>query len=84
MGQVVNEEVIKLIELIEPKHRAIMLFMSHKDGAVISQLKVLGMDKVEMGGMKIEMIKRSTEMLKLVLKMIVMKKVIQRILMSLK
>ena len=43
---------------------------------VISQLKVLGMDKVEMGEMKIEMIKRNTEILGLVLKMIV-KRVIQ-------
>ena len=56
--------------------------MSHKDKAVISQLKVLGMDKVEMGEMKIEMIKKNTEILGLVLKMIVMKRVIQRILMN--
>ena len=58
MGQVAKEEVIKLMELIEPKHKAIILLMSHKDKAVISQLKVQGMDKVEMGEMKIEMIKR--------------------------
>ena len=70
MGQVAKEEVIKLIELIEPKHKAITLLMSHKDKAVISQLKVLGMSKVEMGEVKIEMIKRSTEILGLTMKMI--------------
>ena len=58
--------------------------MSHKDGAVISQLKVLGMDEVDMGGMKIGMIERNIGILESVLKMIVMKKVIQRILMSLR
>ena len=60
----------------------IILLMSHKDKVVISQLKVLGMDKVEMGEMKIEMIKRNTGILGLVLKMIVMKRVTQRILMN--
>ena len=50
MEQVVKEEVIRSIELIEPKPRAIMLLMSHKNKADISQLKVLGMDKVVMGG----------------------------------
>ena len=84
MGQVVKEEVIKLIELIEPKHRAIILLMGHKDKAVISQLKVLGMGKVEMGEVKMEMIKRSTETLGLIMKMIVMKRVIQKIPMSLR
>ena len=72
MGQVVKEKVTKLIELIELKPRVTILLMNHKDKAVISQLKVLGMDKEEMGEMKIEMIKRSTEILGLVLKMIVM------------
>ena len=84
MGQVAKKEVTKLIELIEPKHRAVILLMSHKDRAVISQLKALGMDKVEMGEMKIEMIKRSTEILGLILEMIVMKRVIQKIPMSLR
>ena len=82
MGQMVKEKVTRLIELIELKLRVVILLMSHKDKAVISQLKALGMDKVEMGEMKIEMIKRSTEILGLVLKMIVMKRVIQRILMN--
>ena len=58
--------------------------MNHKDRAVISQLKILGMDKVEMGEMRIEMIKRSTEILGLILEMIVMKRVIQKIPMSLR
>ena len=84
MGQVAKEEVIKLKELIEPKHRAIILLMSHKDKAVISQLKIPGMGKVEMGEVKIKMIKRSTEILGLIMKMIVMKRVIQKIPMSLK
>ena len=46
---------------------------------VISQLKVPGMDKVEMEEMEIEMIKRNIRILELVLGMIVMKRVIQRI-----
>ena len=82
MVQEVKEKVTRLIELMEFKPRVVMLLMSHKDKAVISQLKVLGMDKVEMGEMKIEMIKRSIEILELVLKMIVMKRMIQRILMN--
>ena len=80
--QEVNEKVTRLIELMELRPRVVILLLSHKDKAVISQLKVLGMDKVEMGEMKIEMIKRSIEILGLVLKMIAMKRVIQRILMN--
>ena len=82
MVQEVKEKVTRLIELMELKPRVVILLMSHKDKAVISQLKVLGMDKVEMGEMKIEMIKRNTGILGLVLKKIVMKRVIQRILMD--
>ena len=84
MEQVVKGEVIKLIELIEPNHRAIILLMGHKNKAVISQLEVLGMSQVETGEVKIEMIKRSIEILGLTVKMIAMKKVIQKIPMSLK
>ena len=84
MGQGAKEEVIQLMELIEPKHKAIILLMSHKDKAVISQLKVLGMGKVEMGEVKIEMIKRSTEILGLIMEIIAMKRVIRKILMSLR
>ena len=79
-----KEEVIRSIELIEPKPRAIMLLMSRRDKADISQLKVLGMDKVVMGGMEIEMLKRDIGILGLIVKMIVMRRVIQKILMSLK
>ena len=61
MGQVTKGEAIKLIKLIGPNHRAITLLTGHKDKVVISQLKVLGMGKVEMGEMKIKMIKRSTK-----------------------
>ena len=82
MGQVVKGKVTRLIKLIELKPRVKILLMSHKDKAVTSQLKALGMDKVEMGEMKIEMIKRNIGILKLVLKMIVMRRVKQRILMS--
>ena len=78
----VKGKVTRLIELRELKPRVVILLMSHKDRVVISQLKVLGMDKVEMGEMKIEMIKRDTGILGLALKMIVMKRVIQRILMN--
>ena len=81
MGQVVKEKVTRLIEL---KTRVIILLTSHKDKAITSQLKALGMDKVEVGEMRIEMIKESTEILGLALKMIAMKRVIQKILMSLK
>ena len=56
--------------------------MNRKDRVIISQLEVLGMDKVEMGEMKIEMIERNTGKLELVLRMIVMKRVIQKILMN--
>ena len=84
IGQVAREEVIQLIELIEPKHKAIILLMSHKDKAVISQLKVLGMGKMEMGEVRMEMIKRSTEILGLIMEIIAMKRVIRKILMSLK
>ena len=82
MVQEVKEKVTRLIELMELKPRIVILLMSHKNRVVISQLKVLGMDKVEIGEMKIEMIKRNTGILGLVLKMIVMKRVIQRILMN--
>ena len=84
MGQVAKEELIKLIKLIELELRVEIPLMSHKDKAVTSQLKALGVDKVEMGEMKIEMIERNIGILKLVLKIIVMKRVIQRILMSLR
>ena len=79
MGQVVKGKITRLIELIEFKPRVVILLTSHKDKAVTSQLKALGMDKVEMGEMRIGMIKRSTEILGLLLKMIAMKRVIQRI-----
>ena len=84
MGQVVKGKVTRLIKLIELKLRVEILLMSHKDKAVTSQLKAPGMDKVEMGEMKIEMIKRNIGILKLVLKIIVMRRVKQRILMSLR
>ena len=84
MGPVVKGEVIRLIELIEPNYRAIILLMSRKDKADISQLKVLGVDKVVMGGMEMKMIRRNTEILELVRKVIVMKRVIQKTLMSLR
>ena len=82
MGQVVKGKVTRLIKLIELKLRVKILLMSHKDKIVISQLETLGMDREEMGAMKIEMIKGNIGILKLVLRMIVMKRVIQRILMN--
>ena len=54
----------------------------HKGRAIISQLEILGMDKVEMGEMRIEMIERDTGILELALKMVAMKRVIQKILMN--
>ena len=82
MVQKEKEKVTKLMEPMELKPRVVILLMSHKDRVVISQQEVLGMDKMEMGEMKIEMIKRNTGILGLVLKMIVMKRVIQRTLMN--
>ena len=82
MVQEAKERVTRLIKLMELKPRVVILLMSHKNKVVISQLKALGMDKMEMGEMKIEMIKRNIGILGLVLKMIVMKRVIQRILMN--
>ena len=81
-GKEVKEKVTRLIELMELKPRVVILLMNHKDRVIISQLEALGMDKVEMGEMRIEMIERNTGILELVLKMIVMKRVIQKILMN--
>ena len=81
-GKEVKEKVTSLIELMEPKPRVIILLMNYKDRVIISQLEVLGMDKVEMGEMRIEMIERNTGILELVLRMIVMKRVIWKILMN--
>ena len=77
MGKVVKGEVIRLIEQIEPNHKAIILPIGHKDKAVITQLKILGMSKVEMGEVKIKMIKRSTGIRGLIMEIIVMKRVIR-------
>ena len=82
MVQEEKERVTRLIGLMEPKPRVIVLLMNHKDRTIISQLEILGMDKVEMGEMRIEMIERNTEILESVLRMIVMKRVIQKILMN--
>ena len=83
MVQEVKEKVTRLIDRTggtqtQSRNTA---YESQRQGSY-SQLKVLGMHKVEMGEIKIEMIKRSIEILELVLKMIVMKRVIQRILMN--
>ena len=56
MVQEEKEKVTRLKELMEPKPKVIILLVNHKDRATISQLEVLGMDKVEMGEMRIEMI----------------------------
>ena len=61
-----------------------ILLMGHKDKVVIFQLKILGMVKMEMGEEKREMIKRSTQTLGLTIKVIAMKRVIQKIPMSLR
>ena len=82
MAQEEKERVTRLIELMEIKPRVVILLMNHKDRVIISQLEVLGMEKVEMGEMRIEMIERNTGILELVLRMIVMKRVIQKILIN--
>ena len=76
--------VINFIEPIEPSHKTIILLMGHGDRAVTSQPEVLGVDRVVMGEMERKMIKRSIEILELVRKVIVMKRVIQKTLMSLR
>ena len=58
--------------------------MGRRDRAVTSQPEVLGVDRVVMGEMERKMIKGSIEILELVKKVIVMKRVIQKILMSLR
>ena len=58
--------------------------MGRKDRAVTSQPEVLGVDRVVMGEMERKMIKGSTEILELVRKVIVMKRVIQKTLMNLR
>ena len=83
MKPVVKGEVIKLIELIEPNHKTVTLLMSHRDKAATSQPEVQGMDKVVMGEMGMKVM-RSIEIQKLVQKVIVMKRVIQKTLMSLR
>ena len=76
--------VIKLIELTEPNHKTVILLMGRRDRAVMSQPEVLGVDRVVMGEMERKMIKGSIEILELVRKVIVVKRVIQKILMSLR
>ena len=58
--------------------------MGLRDRAVTFQPEVLGMDRVVMGEMEMKMIKRSIETLELVRKVIVMKRVIPKTLMSLR
>ena len=58
--------------------------MGHRDRAVTSQPEVLGVDRVVMGEMERKMIKGNIEILESVRKVIVMKRVIQKILMSLR
>ena len=84
MGQVMKGEVVELIELTELKNRAMILFIGHQDKVVVFQLKTLVMDKMEMGEVKKGMIKRSIQILGLTIKVIAMKRVIQKIPMSLR
>ena len=58
--------------------------MGHRDKAAMSQPEVQEMDKVVMGEMGIKMMRRSIEIQKLVRKVIVMRRVIQKTLMSLR
>ena len=84
MGPVVKGGAIKLIKLIGPSHKVIILLMGCRDKAATSQPEVQGMDKVVMGEMGIKMMRRSIEIQKLVQKVIVMKRVVQKTLMSLR
>ena len=84
MWQVMKGGAIKLIKLIEPSHKVIILLMGRRDKAATSQPKVQGMDKVVMGEMGMKVMRRSIEIQKLVRKVIVIKRVIQKTLMSLR
>ena len=75
---------IKLMELIKLHHRTTILLMGRRDRAVTSQPEVPGMDRVVMGGMEMIMIRKNIKILEVVRKVIVMKRVIQKTLMSLK
>ena len=77
-----RNQVTRLMELMEPKPKVVILLMHCKGRAIISQLEVLGMDKVEMGEMKDRNDRKKYRILKLALKMIAMKRVIQKILMN--
>ena len=84
MELVMKGGAIKLRELTEPNHKAVILLMGHRDRAVTSQPGIHGVDRVVIGEMERKMIKGSIEILELVRKVIVMKRVIQKILMSLR
>ena len=58
--------------------------MGRRNKAAMSQPEVQEMDKVVMGEMGMKMMRRSIEIQKLVRKVIVMKRVIQKTLMSLR
>ena len=58
--------------------------MGHRDKAATSQPEVQGMDKVVMGEMGMKVIRRRIEIQNLVRKVIVMKRVIQKTLTSLR
>ena len=76
MEWVMRERVIRLIGLMELKDKAMIPLIGHQDRVVIPQLRVQGMNRVEMGEMVIKMITRNIRILELFLGMIVMKRVI--------
>ena len=84
MEPVVKGRVIKIIEPMEPNHKTVILLMGHRDKAVMPQSEILGVDRVVMEEMERKMIKGSIEILELVRKVIIMKRVIQKTLMSLR
>ena len=80
-GQVMKEKAIKPIE---SSHQTVVLLIGRRNRAVTSQPGIPGVDRVVMGEMERKMVKRSIEILELVRKVIAMKRVIQKTLMSLR
>ena len=78
MVEEVKEKVTRLIELVELKPSRNTAYESQRQSSYFPT-KSTGNGQGGMGEMKIEMIKRNIGILGLVLKMIVMKRVIQRI-----
>ena len=85
MGLMVKKGVIRLTGLTEINPKVMVLLMGCKDDAPTTQPEVLRVDKVEMGEMKMEMIRKGIEIRKSVRKVTAVRRnLTQRILMNLR